>query len=57
MLVRKIIFLYFLFGGLGFIGRKGVKNNNRLVNCEGLFVKLCITNFVDRYWFLVFSRE
>ena len=57
MSARKTISLHFLFGGLGLTGRKGVKNNNRLVNCEGLFAKLCITNLVDRHWLLVFSRE
>lgn len=47
----------FLFGGLGLAGRKTVKNNCGLVNCERLFARSYITNLADRHWLLVFSRE
>lgn len=57
MSVRKAIPLHFLVGGLGLTGRKAVKNNCGLVNCECFFAGLCVTNLADRHWLPVFSRE
>lgn len=51
----KSNFFGFSIGGL--TGRKAVKNNHGLINCECLVAKLYITNLADRHWLLVFSRE
>lgn len=42
---------------MGLTGRKAVKNNCGLVNCDCLFARSYITNLADRHWLLVFSRE
>lgn len=48
---------FFGFSIRGLTGRKAVKNNHGLINCECLVAKLYITNLADRHWLLVFSRE